>query len=159
MRFLLLAVLLGSATLAAAGPDKLTPVDEAGYQQLAGSNKGKVVLVNFWATWCAPCRQEMPALVKLEAELRSKGFKLVTISADEPEEEPQARKFLQQQSAPSPAYIKKAKSDEKFINAIDPKWSGALPASFLYDKAGRKVRSFIGEVSVKELETAVRKLL
>jgi thiol-disulfide isomerase/thioredoxin len=152
-------LLFGAAALPAAGPEKLAPVDEAGYQQLVASNKGKVVLVNFWATWCAPCRQEMPALVKLDGELRQKGFKLVTISADEAEEEPQARKFLQQQNAPSPAFIKKAKSDEKFINAIDVKWSGALPASFLYDKTGKKVRSFIGEVSVKELEAAVRKLL
>jgi thiol-disulfide isomerase/thioredoxin len=153
---LLLAV---AAALTAAGPDRLAPVDEAGYQQVAAANKGKVVLINFWATWCAPCREEMPQLVKLETALRQKGFRLVTISADEPGEEPQARKFLQQQNAPSPAFIKKAKSDEKFIDAIDPKWSGALPASFLYDRTGRKVRSFIGETSVKDLEAAIRKLL
>jgi hypothetical protein len=45
------------------------------------------------------------------------------------------------------------------VAGIDPKWSGALPASFLYDKTGRKVRAFFGEVSIAELEAAIKKLL
>src|SRR5882672_11002138 len=48
---------------------KLAPVDEAGYRTILKSNVGNVALVNFWATWCAPCRQEMPQLAKLEARL------------------------------------------------------------------------------------------
>jgi thiol-disulfide isomerase/thioredoxin len=138
---------------------KLQPVDEAAFERLVASGKGQVVLVNFWATWCAPCREEMPALVKLESKLRSSGFRLVTVSADEPEQEPDALRFLEQQGVGSPAYIKRPKKDEDFINAIDRKWVGALPASFLYDRAGKKARSFIGEVPMSELEAAIRKLL
>lgn len=154
------AVLLLCATvLAAAGPDRLLPLDESVLKQVVSAHKGKVLLVNFWATWCAPCRDEMPQLVKLDSSLRASGFQLVTVSADEPEDQAQALQFLQKHAVPSPAYLKRAKNDDQFISALDPKWTGALPASFLYDKTGRKVRAFIGEVSMKDLEAAIRKLL
>ena len=57
------------------------------------------------------------------------------------------------------AYIKRARNDEDFINAIDRKWTGALPALFLYDRQGRKAASFIGETEASEIEAALRKLL
>ena len=137
----------------------LTPVDEAGFQKLVDSHKGKVVLYQFWATWCAPCRAEMPQLIRLEAKLRSEGFELVTISADEPEQDAAAEKVLKQLPVRAPLYRKQAQNDDNFINSIDRKWSGALPALFLYDKNGRKVQSFIGETEITVVEAAIRKLL
>jgi thiol-disulfide isomerase/thioredoxin len=138
---------------------ELIPLNEAGFQKLVGSHQGKVVLYDFWATWCAPCRAELPQLVKLEAKLRSQGVQLVTISADEPEQKAAAEKLIQQFGVQGPLYLKQAGNDERFINAIDPKWSGALPALFLYDKSGRRVRSFIGATDIAAFEAAIRKLL
>jgi thiol-disulfide isomerase/thioredoxin len=137
---------------------KLTPVDEAGYAKLVSAHKGKVVLVDFWATWCEPCRAEMPQLVKLEQKLRARGFDLVMISADEPEQEAAAVKVLKADGVSGPTFLKKAVDDDKFISAIDAKWGGALPALFIYDRGGRKVRSFIGETSMKDLQAALEKL-
>lgn len=137
----------------------LAPVDENGYKNLVASRKGKVVLVDFWATWCAPCRAEMPALAALGAKLRPLGFELLTISADEPEAEADALRLLQKSGLGSPAYVRRAKDDEKFINFVDAKWSGALPALVLFDKTGRKVRLFVGETSMAEIEREIRKLL
>jgi len=137
----------------------LQPVDEAGYTKLVASQKGKVALVNFWATYCVPCRAEMPKLVDMAARLGPKGFQLITISADEPEQEAAAVKFLEKVKVPAPVYIKKAKNDDKFITSIEAKWSGALPATFLYNKQGKKVKTFIGEVDFKVLEAEVAKLL
>ena len=143
-----------------ASAQTLTPVDEAGYQKLVQSQKGSVLVVDFWATWCKPCRAEMPQLVKLNDRLKAKGLKLVTISADEPEAEATAKKFLAEMGAVGqPSYVKRPKDDDKFINAIDPKWGGALPALFLYDRTGKKVRAFIGESSMVEVEAAIQKLL
>ena len=100
----------------------------------------------------------MPQLVKLEQKLRARGFDLVTVSADEPEQEAAAAKVLKDDGVAGPAYLKKAADDDKFIGAIDAKWGGALPALFLYDRSGKKVRSFIGETPVKDLEAAIEKL-
>jgi hypothetical protein len=101
----------------------------------------------------------MPELVKLESRLRSKGLQLITISADEPEKQSEAEAFLAKYNVSAPAYIRRANDDDKFINSIDTKWSGALPAIFVYDKSGRKVKMFVGETSIKDVEAAVSKLL
>ncbi len=147
--------------LFATGPLAITliPVNEAGFQSLVNSHKGKIVVYDFWATWCAPCRAELPQLVKLEAKLRSQGVEVITISADEPEQKAAAEKFIQKFGVQGPAYLRQADNDDHFINAIDPKWSGALPALFLYDKSGHKVRSFIGESDMTAIEAAIHKLL
>ncbi len=138
---------------------ELKPLDEAGYLKLVAASKGKVVLVNFWATYCVPCRKEMPQLVALEAKLRARGFQFVAISADEPEQQAAAGMFLDKIKVPAPAYIRKAKDDDKFTALVDGKWSGALPAMFLYDRQGRKVRSFFGEADLQAVTAAIEKLL
>ena len=79
------ALLLSSLATALMAAPALVAVDETAFVKLVASNRGKVVLVDFWATWCKPCRAEMPELVKLEARLRTRGVKLITVSADEPE--------------------------------------------------------------------------
>ena len=141
------------------GTCALPTLDEAAFQKLVEAHKGKVILYDFWATYCEPCRAELPKLLRLEAKLRSQGFELITISADEPEQAAAAEKVLKQFAVRGPVYRKQAKDDDRFINSIDAKWSGALPALFLYDKAGRKVRSFIGETDMGTVEAAIRKLL
>jgi thiol-disulfide isomerase/thioredoxin len=151
--------LLVCSTLALTAQNGFVPVDETGYQKLISDNKGKVVLVDFWATYCVPCRAETPKLVALASKLRSRGFQLITISADEPEQAGLAAKFVADMHIPGAAYIRKAKDDDKFINFVDAKWSGALPALFLYDKSGRKVKSFIGENPIDAIESAIAKLL
>lgn len=155
----LLLIQVACAVAAAPQQPLLVPLNEAGFQKLIASHKGRVLLVDFWATWCEPCRAEMPKLLALESRYRDRGLKLVTISCDEPEQEVGALQFLKKQGAPLPAYIKRARNDDTFINAIDPKWSGALPALFLYDRQGRKVKSFIGETDMAGLHEALRKLL
>ena len=138
---------------------KLSPVDEAGYRAILKSNTGTVLLVDFWATWCAPCRQEMPLLSRLDGRLRDKRFRLVTISADEPEQEAAAVEFLKKSGVSGAAYLRRAKDDDKFINSVDAKWSGALPALFLYDRQGKLVKSFVGETELSVIEAAIRKIL
>src|SRR5882724_13274361 len=149
-----IALFLLASSLAFA-QDKLTPIDEAGFQKLVASQKGKILLADFWATWCVPCRKEMPQLVALAAKLKARGVELVTISGDEPEKEKAAIQFLKQSKVAGPVYIKRPKDDEKFINSVDRNWIGALPALFIYDRTGKKVRSFIGETPMDQLEAAV----
>jgi len=151
--------ILALSALVLGAQEKLSPVDESGYRAILKSNSGRVALVDFWATWCAPCRQEMPLLAKLEGRLRDKGFRLVTISADDPEQAPAAVEFLKKSGISGPAYLRRAQDDDKFINSVDPKWSGALPALFLYDRQGKLVKSFIGETEISTIEAAIREIL
>lgn len=153
---ILVLLLAFFATVPSAG---LIPVDESGYAKLIAANKGKVTVVSFWATWCVPCRAEVPHLVAMEKKLAGRGMKLILISADEVENESSARQFLTKSSVPMPSYQKQVKNDDKFIEGLDPKWSGALPALFLYDRNGKKVKSFIGETEPSTIELAITKLL
>jgi thiol-disulfide isomerase/thioredoxin len=155
------AAALGALPVAVlrAAPNALSPLDEQAFRQMVAAHRGKVLLVDFWATWCAPCREEMPKLVALRAAYSPEDFSLVTISCDEPEQERGAEAFLDKQSAPSPRYIKRAKDDDAFINSIDPKWSGALPALFLFDRSSQLAAKFIGESSNASIQAAIKKTL
>ena len=156
-RFLLEAAVLAGKL---AGQQRFAPVDEDAYSKLIAAHKGRVVLVNFWATWCKPCRAEMPDLVKLADKLRGKGLDMVSISTDEADREEEARKFLAATKVSGPLYIRKAADDDKFNAFIDAKWpDGVLPALFLYDRNGKKVETFLGEKPVPVLEAAIARLL
>ena len=91
--------------------------------------------------------------------MRSRGLVLVTVSADSPGSEKTAGEFLQKTGIHPPAYVKHVKNDEDFINSVDVKWSGALPALFLYDHTGARSASFFGETETTDLERAIVKLL
>ncbi|MBL8237672.1 MAG: TlpA family protein disulfide reductase [Bryobacterales bacterium] len=151
-----LILFFAALTLAA---EPLAKINETGYPKMLAANKGKVVLVDFWATWCVPCRKEMPEVAKLEAKLKARGFVVVPISADEPENEAAARDFLTKSGIKNQGYLKAPKDDDAFIRAIDPKWSGELPALVLYDKTGKKVQIWKGETAIATIEAAVTKLL
>ncbi len=156
---LVAALALVAVSALAAGLDQFITFNEKIHSKVLAESKGKVVLFDFWATWCAPCRAEMPLLVELEKKLRAEGFVLVTVSADEQEEQATALAFLQEHGVPPPAYFKSVTDDEKFIDAIDKSWYGALPALFLYNREGRLVKSFIGETPIAVLEKAIREAL
>lgn len=151
------SLLLGAAALAAV--TELLPYDENVHKKLIAESRGKVLLIDFWATWCAPCREEMPLLVALENKYRAKGLRLVTVSADEEEDRGAALKFLQQHNVSGPAYLKKVADDDRFITAIDKTWSGVLPALFLFDRQGKLVRRFDGETDIRTIEKAIQGLL
>src|SRR5258708_37155638 len=86
---------------------KLLPLDQAAFAKMVATHKGKVVLVDFWATWCVPCRVEMPQLVKLSEKLRAKGLDFVTVSADEAGQEPGGAQVRDGKTVPAPLSAEK----------------------------------------------------
>jgi thiol-disulfide isomerase/thioredoxin len=156
----LLGLAIFAAGLMAQTSPTLTRLDQAVYPKVIAAHHGKVVLANFWATWCVPCRKEMPQLVQLSRKLAARGFDLVIVSADDQEQEAAALKVLKENRVEGPTYLLKTANNDAFYPTIDAKWvSGELPALFLYDRNGKRVRSFLGETSISDLEAAVVKLL
>ncbi len=124
------------------------------------AEKGKVVLVNFWATWCVPCREEFPDLVKLEKAWRDRGLRVIGVSTDLGKDLPKVEKFLAATQPDFPNYRKKSGGDDQdFIESVDGKWGGELPFSVLYGRDGRKARVLSGKQSGADFERAVAALL
>ena len=142
---------------------KVTEVGEEGLKSLlrAGEARERPLLVNFWATWCAPCREEFPDLVKLRGRYAADGLDFALVSLDDPSDiETAVPDFLVESGASSlPAYLLHADDDNAAINSVDPQWGGELPATFLYDREGKVVFKHTGIVKPAELRAALEKVL
>ncbi len=135
-----------------------TPVSLADLQATISSRAGRVVVVNFWATWCLPCRVEFPELVRFGKTFADKGVDIVFVSTDFETDLPVATEFLKEQGVPWTSYVKTG-IDFEFIETFHKQWSGALPATFVYDRDGNLRAFWEGITSFDELEQTVGALL
>ncbi len=136
-------------------------IDEAGLAKLLKdeAERGRPLLVNFWATWCTPCREEFPDLVKIEEEFgTSDGFEFVTVSLDDPSDITTAVPgFLSEMRAGAiPAYLLNAADPEAAIALVDRSWRGELPATYLFGRKGEVVFKHTGRVKPDELRKAIK---
>src|SRR5271157_3637265 len=133
-----------------AGRLTVIPATSADVLDAVKRARGQVVLVNLWATWCEPCKEELPALLRLNRELRGSGFKLILVSADFPDLRPQVERFLADQGVDFPTFLK-AEADDRFIDGLERRWSGALPATILFDASGARRQFWEGKTSYDAL--------
>jgi len=131
-------------------------IGELHHVVLAGG--ARVVLLNVWATWCVPCREEFPDLMRLRREYRERGLRLVLVSADVDSQIPAAKRFLAEQGVDFLTYLKQG-ADMPFIDSLDARWSGALPATLLYDGAGRQLWFHEGKTTYDSLKTRIDQAL
>lgn len=123
-------------------------------------NKGKVILVNFWATWCKPCVKEFPDLVRLYNNYKDMGFVVIFISLDISEEiDSKVKPFLQKNDVEFITYYNNFKQPEEIVNFIDKTWGGAIPATYIYDREGKRVVSIIGSRKYEQFEKELIKVL
>jgi thiol-disulfide isomerase/thioredoxin len=118
------------------------------------------LLINFWATWCDGCREEFPDLVKIDNDYRGKGLNFISISLDDITDiKTTVPEFLKEMKAQMPVVLLNVKDPEPAIHAVDEKWDGALPATYLYDKDGKVVFKYFGAIKPAELRGAIDKLV
>lgn len=136
---LLAAALCVSAVRAADEPAiEIKEVKLDGLEKLIASHKGKVVVVDFWATFCLPCREEFPNLVKMHKELADKGVVCISVSIDEPEKKNAALRFLRLQEATFPNLLLNETPE-----TIEEKLGfSSIPTVFVYGKDGKAVKKF-----------------
>ena len=135
-------------------------LDASGLAKRIARERGRVVLVNFWATWCVPCREELPDLSRLQRKYASRGFRILGVSTDLASQMPAVEKLLADLKSTFPNYRKKSGGDDgQFIDAVDPSWGGELPFSVLYARDGKKARVLSGQHTFRQYEEEILKLL
>lgn len=141
-------------------PDTLAiePVTASQVLALAQKPGAAATLVNIWATWCGPCREEFPVLVSIAERRRQDGLRVLFVSADFADQAPAARVFLAEHHAPGPWLIKN-EPDMEFIDGLDRRWTGALPATLIYDASGQPVAFWEGGADSARFEAALAPLL
>ena len=136
----------------------VSPIDTDALKGLISQQRGRPLLVNFWATFCDPCRDEFPDLVKIDKDYRPQSLDFVTVSLDDIDQiKTDVPKFLNDMNATMPAYLLNVSDPEPAINFIDKRWRGDLPATYLYNEKGEMVYWHIGRVNPAELRAAIDK--
>jgi thiol-disulfide isomerase/thioredoxin len=139
----------------------LTP---AQLKDVIAANKGKVVYLNFWATFCVPCRAEFPDIIKLQKMYGSQGLQVIEVSMNDhtdPSDIAAMTKYLDQMKPPFEVYIASA-LDDSFYTGVDPKWEKdgeALPMTTIYDRNGNPVHYYEKALNLQQMEQDVKPLL
>lgn len=161
-KFLLLVLLIlpVSLTIAQKQLINVQTIDKVKFERMIKERNGKVLLLNFWATWCVPCREEFPDLVKIASEFSSAKVEVIGISLDFPEEvRSKIIPFLKSQKANFTNYVNGFKKDDELIDLVNEKWNGALPATVVYDEDGNQIAFLEGKKSYSDFKILLNKLV
>jgi thiol-disulfide isomerase/thioredoxin len=142
----------------AADAKEIRTVTAKQIRALVDDSKGKVVVVNFWASWCPPCVREFPAIIKVYEQYHDKGLEMFAISLNSPEEMADVEQFLQTHKPPFRIY-RADTQDETFAQSVLKDWSGEMPMTLVFNTAGERVLAHRSEVTYEELSSKVKPLL
>ena len=157
---LLLSTLAGSALAMGARPPAagmpaagFSLTDLHGKAHSLEQYKGKIVLVNFWATWCKPCVQEMPELVSLQKELANQNVQLLGIGIDSPSN---ISEFAEKYQISYPVFA--AGMEGTTLSGAMGNKAGGLPFTVLISSSGQIVKTYFGKLKMDELKADIQKL-
>jgi thiol-disulfide isomerase/thioredoxin len=139
------------------GP-QIKEVTHADAMDVVEQSGATVTVINFWATWCVPCVEEFPSFVKLDRRLDDRGVDVMFISTDFPDQKQKVATFLADHGVTGTSYLKTGNTTT-FVNGFSEDWSGAVPATFVYDGEGTLLDFWEGKVSYQELKQRVTEQL
>jgi thiol-disulfide isomerase/thioredoxin len=143
-----------------AGKGRLTSVSSEQLAEVLADKTGKVLLVNFWASWCSPCLKEIPALVELAERYHDQGFELVPVSLDDPGDiEVIVVPFLNRWFPDFSSYTRLDLDMDTVVSVVDPIWNEILPTSYVIDRDGKVVEMLQGGKHMDEFAAAILPLL
>ncbi len=148
----------GGAKATKAIPVSDTPVVTSSVRQSLEAFQGKVVILDFWATWCPPCRAEIPDFITLQNRYRDQGLEVVGVSLDQ----------IAPQGGGAPAvapFMKRYGVNYTILMVNDPSAmagysvSGGIPTTYLIDRAGRITKTYVGQRRLRDFEQDIKQLL
>ena len=134
------------------------PASTANITQQIQNPDTPLLLVHTWASWCDPCREEFPEIVKIHEAYADKGLSILLVSADDPADHETVKSFLLEHNCPIDSLIA-AKLDQEFIESFSPNWSGALPSSFFFGADGNLLAEWEGKKSYGQYAETIETLL
>lgn len=148
-----------AAVITAAPAQNVTAADSTALRQLIGERNGRLLVLNVWATWCLPCREEFPALNRLHRYGRTNGVDVVALSVDYPDEvRSKIVPFLKKVRAEMPVMVADVGPQDRLFAMFDPAWGGGVPMTFVYDTTGTLRKSLLGKRTFVQFRAEVDSL-
>jgi thiol-disulfide isomerase/thioredoxin len=144
------------------GEQETVHLDLASADQLKALTKngtGKLILVNFWATWCGPCMGEFGEIEKMVRMYRKRALDIVTVSINAPDEKPMVEKFLNEQHAINTNLLWSTNDSAEAVSAFGTDWSGGVPYTVLIGMDGEVLYRSQGQMNTLEVKRAILKHL
>jgi thiol-disulfide isomerase/thioredoxin len=157
----LAALVLGASLVggAAAAPIKPAVISLADLRAAMKQRQGRPLVIHVWASWCAPCVQEMPVVAGLARDARTRGIEVYSLSLDPPTARAAARMArVLDQAAGGEAInrtILRMDQQDAVLAQLDPGWEGQIPAFFAYDRTGKLHRAHVGEMTREKFDLLV----
>lgn len=139
----------------AAEPVSIAPADADVLRALRAGSTNKLRLVNFWATWCAPCVAEFDEFITINRMYRHRDFEMVLVSMNQPDEEKAVLEFLKKHQASNKNLIFASAEREPLINAFNPKWQGPVPYTVLISPEGKVLYEELGSIDPLAVKRAI----
>jgi peroxiredoxin len=136
-------------------PVNLEQLDEDGLSKLAKNDTDQWLLVNVWATWCAPCVLELPEFVTMNRMYRHRKLRIITISMDDPAERDRALEVLEDGHVALANYISTISDRDRLADLLDPEWRGPLPHTVLIAPGGKVIYRSDGPIKPLEVRRAI----
>lgn len=155
--FLIVSITLVSFISLPASAQDVKVVDYAGLEPMLSKQNDTVYVVNFWATWCAPCIKELPYFQQVHDSYKDKKVKVLLVSLDfERQIQPRLLPFIAKNKLTPEVVVLNDPASNTWINKIDPSWSGSIPAT-LFIKNDKRL-FFEKEFTLEEIEKVINQL-
>lgn len=141
-------------------PTQVEAISIEDFHRVLETHQGKVIIINFWATWCIPCVQELPELNELQKRFRDKGLMVIAVSLDDQDKlEDSVRSFFAKRAPDLISYLSTEEEPSDFVSSLDPEWLGALPSTYFLNGKGEVKKGATGRLSYQRFEELTNEML